>query len=318
MAFLDSAAPSGASESSGSTASSASAAVCSVIDVNPEFKDYGVSYVSASKSIALRESNSLIENHIVIAPAAGEDKPTNHDLRDRLIDLGVDCFVATPLSYFATVSTCGGTVVTMGAAAPLCVMSAVGAGASSLKCGHAIGKMINHVTNPGLNQELDQNQYWKYYETAVDGIDILSNVPGAVQGVKNIGALTKFSSKYGKGVAQRFTKAESKKIYKELAEALGESFSNSGTRQWVNRQGLSLRYSPAVVNSMLEKQLVDTGIATVNLYDNTADINKRHNLSDAYPQRTVVKDSLRSFSDAATRDTQRPTHTVYFLQQAKP
>jgi len=84
------------------------------------------------------------------------------------------------------------------------------------------------------------------------------------------------------------------------------------------RQGLSLRYSPAVVNNMLEKQLVETGIATVNLYDNTADINKRHNLSDAYPQRTAVKDSLRSLSDAATKDTSRPAHTVYFLQQAKP
>ena len=297
----------------------ASEAICSAVDRTGDYADYGICYVSSSESAVLREPKSLIENRIVITPNSEEQRPSDQKLQQRLVDVGVDCLLAVPISYFATVASCGGTTVTFGAAAPLCVFSTVGAATSSLKCGHSIGKMINHAVDPNLNEILEGNQSWKYYETAVDTIDIVAGVPGAAKEVKDIYKLQQFSRRYGKDIARRFSKSESKKIYRELAAALGETFSSQATRRWVNRKGLSLRFTPAVVDSMLQKQLRSTAWGLSSLYDNAVEINKRHELSSSFPRETLVKGSINNALDSGQDQNQNSCpYTIYHIQQARP
>ena len=292
-----------------------SGAVCSAVDQTYGTSDFGITYISQSKFVVLRESPYSVESHAVISPAEGDDKPSSGALRDRLIDLGVDCGLAVPLSYVSATAACGGTVVTMGVASPLCAFAAVGAGTASLKCGNAIGKMINHSVDPALDEELNKNKYYNTYETAVDAIDIIANMPGAYKNIKELNNLGKITSKYGKNIS-RYTKAESKKIYREVCTALGEALSNQKAKQFINSLGLSHRYSPAVISPLIEKRLIETGITSVNTYDTIAEVNSRHELTHSLPSKTIVKDSLRSISDANTRSTRPPVHTIHMFQQA--
>src|SRR5262249_46127694 len=147
------------------------------------------------------------------------------------------------------------TAVSLGTTAPLCIFSTVGATTSTLKCGTSIGKLINYGTDPTLNDLLDHNEAWTHYENAVDWIDTVSNVPDAVHNIKNIGKLTKFTSKYGKQVVKRVSKSESKMLYRQLTEELGETFSHQKTRQFVNAHGLSPRFTPAGVTAFLRSEL---------------------------------------------------------------
>jgi hypothetical protein len=293
-------------------------AICRAVDPSSAFKEFGVSYVSSSGGVVLRQPSTPIENRMVISPIADESRPDEKDLRTHLVDIGVDCGIAVPLGYFAAAATCGGTAATIGAAAPLCVLSTVGAGASTLKCGHSIGKMINHVMiDPGLNDYFDQSEAWKTYENAVDAIDILASAPGIARGVKNIGALSKQASKYGKAVPRRFSIAESNKIYRELAEHLGETFSNQGTKRWINEQGFSRRFSPMVVNHLLNKEILDVTRDSVNVHDNLAEIAKRGGTASSGGQivKGAVNRAVDLLSPAASSE---PNHTIHFVQQVRP
>jgi len=290
---------------------------------NPEFRDFGVSYISATSSIVLRKPpESVVENRVIITPMDEESQHTKAEWQKRLVDVGVECGLGVGFSGLAAVAACGGTSVTLGVSAPLCVWAAGGVGVSTLKCGTAIGKIINHYNDPDLNEKLEKNEYWKIWESAWDGVDLLLGVRDVSKGVKNIASLGKLSAKYGRDVVGRFSKAESKLAYREFAEACGETFTHQEARRWVNANGFSPRFSPSVVSSQLRTELLGVSKTSVNMYDNNAEINERHNHSPSWPKQTIVKGSINRGVDFLRKSQPTPqpapSYNMHILQQVRP
>jgi hypothetical protein len=135
-------------------------------------------------------------------------------------------------------------------------LTGAGALTGSLQCGNSLGKLVNHAIDPKLNSYLENDSFYKTYEETVDFVDKVAAIGQGAHQLKHFGKLLKLRQAYGKDLTKRFSKNESKQIYREMAEAMDEFLSNQQTRVWINNKGFSHRFTSGVINATIQSKIV--------------------------------------------------------------
>jgi hypothetical protein len=238
------------------------------IDNIPEFEGAGVAYLGDGECEVLRDSMHIsgFDTWIVLEAYETSDTKTlevpptavrpKTSFWKELLGLGINCSSAV-LTGAATAAETAAAPVTGGASLALVYVTGAGAVATSLQCGLSVGRVVDHFIDPEYTELLDSEEW---YSSANDVLDIVSDI-GAVasvgQAVQGLIRLQKASGRSFKAILKGMTRAERKRLARELAQYLGAK-SSKQFKALVRAGELATIYTQKSIDIALKKMLLDS------------------------------------------------------------
>lgn len=237
----------------------------SQIDAVASLRGAGVVYIGEFTCTLLRRSEhpSGLETYIIIeeslrsetevtpvAPAA-----TKARLSSELIGLGLNCGSAV-LTGLAVAGEVGAAPLTAGSSALLVYPTAVAAVGTSLQCGIAIGRVINHVfIDPRNNEQLDSTEWYRTTSDVLDAISLVGVGANAGLALKSIIRLRQASGHSFMKILKGMDRAERKRLAQDLARHASGATSNKQLKALIRAGKFPKIFSQQQVSQAMLAQL---------------------------------------------------------------
>ena len=238
------------------------------IDKIPQFQGAGVAYIGEGECNVLRDSMHIsgFDTWIVLESSQTTDdgklqlpapavKPKSAFWK-KLLGAGISCTSAV-VTGVATAAETAAAPVTAGASLTLVYITGAGAVASSLQCGLSVGEIVDHFIDPDMEALLDSEQWFDYANDVCDVIAIAGAVASVGQAVQGLIRLQKASGRSIKAILKGMSRAERKRLARELAQYAGTK-SNKQFKALVRAGKLVSIYTQKSVDMALKKMLLDT------------------------------------------------------------
>jgi len=240
--------------------------VFDAIDHIPEFQGAGVACIGDGSCDILRDTQHIsgFDTWIVLeatetpregkleAPKQAKTRPSF--LRE-LLSFGINCSSAV-LTGAATAAETAAAPVTAGASLPLVYITGAGALATSLQCGLSVGRIVDHFIDPDLTVLLDSEEWYNSSNDLLDYIAVAGSLASVGQVAQGILRLQKASGKSFKVILKGMSRAERKRLARELAEYAGTK-SNKQFKAMVRAGELVSIYTQKSIDMALKKMLLD-------------------------------------------------------------
>ena len=204
------------------------------IDKIPQFQGAGVAYIGEGECNVLRDSMHIsgFDTWIVLESSQTTDdgklqlpapavKPKSAFWK-KLLGAGISCTSAV-VTGVATAAETAAAPVTAGASLTLVYITGAGAVASSLQCGLSVGEIVDHFIDPDMEALLDSEQWFDYANDVCDVIAIAGARASVGQAVQGLIRLQKASGRSIKAIFKGMSRAERKRLARELAQYAGTS-----------------------------------------------------------------------------------------------
>ena len=249
------------------------------IDSIPELQGAGVGYLGDGQCTLLRQSQHISgfdtwiilealeipdDSKLEIPQKAASPKPTF--FRD-LLSAGINCCSAV-LTGAATAAETAAAPVTAGGSMALAYITGAGAIATSLQCGLSVGRVVDHFIDPDLTAYLDSDDWYNSANDLLDYIALAGAAASVGQAAQGLIRLQKASGKPFKEMLKGMSRAERKRLARELADYAGTK-SNKQFKALVRAGELPSIYSQKSVDMALRKMVLD-GVSTALTYAGSA------------------------------------------------
>ena len=249
------------------------------IDGIPELQGAGVGYVGDGQCKVLRQTQHIsgfdtwiiletmeTPNDGVLAVAQKAPSPKPTFFKD-LLSAGINCCSAV-LTGAATATEAAAAPVTGGGSLALAYITGAGALATSLQCGLSVGRIVDYFIDPDLTAYLDSDDWYNSANDLLDYIAIAGAAASLGQAAQGLIRLQKASGKPFKEMLKGMSRAERKRLARELAEYAGTK-SNQQFKALVRAGKLPSIYSQKSVDLALRKMVLD-GVSSALTYAGSA------------------------------------------------